>query len=61
MQREVLHPLHCPCSRCRAPAERPALHPDIAPIVHGLAAGIAFGALLAAVRFGPALLDWIRA
>lgn len=58
MQREVLHPIHCPCSSCRHPAEDRA-HPDQKAAVLGLAAGVAFGALLGAANLLRILFDWL--
>ncbi|NWK96539.1 hypothetical protein DM806_12885 [Sphingobium lactosutens] len=60
MSREVLHPIHCPCSCCRHPAEE-AISPDQAAIIHGLAAGVLFGGAVAAIRYIPALVDWLMA
>lgn len=61
MQREVLHPLNCSCSHCREPARQAEVDRDVAAILFGLVAGIAFGALIAACQFVPTLIEWIRA
>lgn len=60
MAREVLHPLACPCSQCRHPAEDARLHPDQAAGLHGLLAGILFGAILGALQLIPILVEWLR-
>lgn len=58
MQREVLHPIHCPCSACRHPAEEQA-HPDQLALGFGLLAGVAFGALLGAGHLLRILAGWL--
>lgn len=61
MQHSVLHPLECQCSHCREPARRAEVGRDFAAMGHGLIAGIAFGALVAAYQYIPLIIEWIRA
>lgn len=58
MAHELLHPIACPCSSCRHPAEHRA-HPDQLAAISGLLAGVGFGALLGGFHLVALVAEWL--
>jgi hypothetical protein len=59
MRHDVIHDMHCECSRCWSAQNRPAVDPgDIDALKKGAIVGLWVSGLLCARHFGPAIIDW---